>query len=79
MRARVCVALHSLMHCASLVLNATLVFFAEQTRTSFNNQTKVWIYTATGQPTPFQSIYAAFWWAFTTLMFFGYGMAPVRA
>lgn len=59
-----------------LVLNSTLLFFAEQTYTTFNTTSRIWFYERgprAGFPTPFQSIYQTFWWCFVTLTFMGYG------
>lgn len=60
----------------SLVLDATIMFFAEQTWESFNNTTLHWVYEKglpMGEVSSFQSIWCTFWWAITTLTYVGYG------
>lgn len=60
----------------ALVLDATLMFFAEQTWEVFNSTSREWIYDEgllIGRRSPFQSIWHCFWWALTTLSYVGYG------
>ncbi len=59
----------------AMVFSSTLLFFSEQTISTFANQT--WTYTSDGSVTPFQSIYATFWWSLITMTFVGEGsVAP---
>merc|ERR1711991_1251818 len=46
----------------SMVFCSTLVFFSEQTISSFDTANRTWVY-SDGTPTDFQSIYDSFWWA----------------
>src|SRR5262249_1259180 len=67
----------------SLVLNSALLFFAEQTVMTFDAGNKTWYYNPPydreGVISPFQSIYQAFWWGFTTLCFLAYGNEVPRS
>eukprot|EP01129_Flabellula_baltica_P016907 TRINITY_DN920_c0_g1_i1.p1 TRINITY_DN920_c0_g1~~TRINITY_DN920_c0_g1_i1.p1 ORF type:complete len:395 (+),score=77.60 TRINITY_DN920_c0_g1_i1:1309-2493(+) len=57
-------------------LFGTLIFYAEQTRSVFNETELVWYYD-NGDKSPYQSITIGFWWAVTTITTVGYGdMSP---
>ncbi len=59
----------------AMVFSSTLLFFSEQTVSTFSNST--WRYDASGDLTPFQSIYDTFWWSLITMSFVGEGtVAP---
>jgi voltage-gated potassium channel len=63
----------------AMVLSSTLLFFSEQTVSSFSNVTSTWTYTIDGSLTPFQSIYGTFWWALITMSFVGEGTVAPRS
>jgi len=55
-----------------MILYSSAIFYAEQTESTFNTTTKMWIYND-GVISGFQSISDAMWWCITTLTTVGYG------
>eukprot|EP01130_Rhizamoeba_saxonica_P016298 TRINITY_DN7506_c0_g1_i1.p1 TRINITY_DN7506_c0_g1~~TRINITY_DN7506_c0_g1_i1.p1 ORF type:complete len:430 (-),score=64.30 TRINITY_DN7506_c0_g1_i1:32-1321(-) len=56
----------------SMVLFASLMFYAEQTDQSFYDEKKVWLY-SDGSESTYQSIPHALWWVIVTITTVGYG------
>jgi len=55
-----------------LILFSSLIFYAEQSEATFDQPSLSWIYN-NGNPSPFQSIPASFWWCIITMTTVGYG------
>lgn len=59
-----------------LFIFSTAMFYAEQTVSTFDETTRVWM--RQGSPSPFQGILATFWYTIVTITTVGYGdMVPV--
>uniref|UniRef100_A0A6B2L7D6 Ion transport domain-containing protein n=1 Tax=Arcella intermedia TaxID=1963864 RepID=A0A6B2L7D6_9EUKA len=57
---------------ASLIF-ASFIYFAEQTGSQWDNHLQLWVYTATGKVSSFQSIPQSMWWSIVTISTTGYG------
>jgi len=55
-----------------LIVFSSLMFYAEQSEAYFDQDSLTWIYN-NGNPSPYQSIPAAFWWCIITMTTVGYG------
>ena len=61
-----------------LIFTGTLIFFSEQTISTFKVANLTWVY-SDGTVTPFQSIYDSFFWSLITLSFLGEGTVYPRS
>eukprot|EP01126_Amoeba_proteus_P042218 TRINITY_DN4583_c0_g2_i2.p1 TRINITY_DN4583_c0_g2~~TRINITY_DN4583_c0_g2_i2.p1 ORF type:complete len:152 (-),score=37.05 TRINITY_DN4583_c0_g2_i2:386-841(-) len=56
-----------------LMFFSTALFYVEGSYCYFDANTTTWFYKDSGEPSPFQSITATFWWNIVTLSTVGYG------
>jgi len=61
-----------------IVFYSSVIFYAEQSESYFDNSVEMWKYSATDKITEFQSIPESMWWCIVTITTVGYGDAIPR-